>query len=180
MIVSASMQIITLIPLIICVTIMGYGNGQTLQNSIIDACFIVLIAYSPLVIYNFFIDYKSFIYEMYFNETNLNIFYYEFFIRKAISIPYNELSFTVKTINCTCLVLYQNHKKVTFMRSRNPEWDECKMVEVIKILLNITNYKLEKPLTKKLFSKKEYFYTDELKESGVAKQLIAISNKMVK
>lgn len=66
------------------------------------------------------------------------------------------------------------------MRSRNPEWDECKMVEVIKILLNITNYKLEKPLTKKLFSKKEYFYTDELKESGVAKQLIAISNKMVK
>jgi hypothetical protein len=54
------------------------------------------------------------------------------------------------------------------------------MIEIIKILLDITNNKLEKPLTKILFSKKEYFYTDELKESGVAKQLIAISNKMVK
>lgn len=175
-----SMQIVALIPLIICFTIMGYSNERTLSNTIIDACIVVLIAYSPIVIYNYLIDYKSFIYDMYFDETNLSIVYYDFFIKKNILIPYNELSFAVKTINCTCLVLYKNHKKVTFMRSRSPEWDEYKMIEIIKILLDITNNKLEKPLTKILFSKKEYFYTDELKESGVAKQLIDISNKMNK
>ena len=171
------------VPILACGVIVNYNIGDSLfiviENVVIGAFIISL----PNAIRNILQD-KTLIYELYFDEKSLNIVYNKFFRKKTILIPYDELSFAVKTITYltfpseTCIRIYSNHKQILFFRSGG--WDQGIVIEIIKVLLDVTNNTLEVPLNKRKLFKKKYLYTVELKESGVAKQLIAISNKMNK
>lgn len=171
------------VPILACGVIVNYNIGDSLfiviENVVIGAFIISL----PNAIRNILQD-KTLIYELYFDEKSLNIVYNKFFRKKTILIPYDELSFAVKTITYltfpseTCIRIYSNHKSILFFRSGG--WDQGIVIEIIKVLLDVTNNTLEVPINKRKLFKKKYLYTVELKESGVAKQLIAISNKMNK
>ena len=171
------------VPILACGVIVNYNIGDSLfiviENVVIGAFIISL----PNAIRNILQD-KTLIYELYFDEKYLNIVYNKFFRKRTISIPYNELSFAVKTITYvtfpseTCVRIYSNHKPILFFRSGG--WNQGIVIEIITVLLDVTNNTLEVPLNKRKLFNKKYLYTMELKKSGVAKQLIDISNKMAK
>ena len=171
------------VPVLACAVIINYNIGDSLFRVIVRVVVAAFIISLPNAIRNILQD-KTLIYELYFDGKSLNVVYNKFFRKKTILIPYNELSFAVKTITYvtfpseTCIRIYSNHKPILFFRSEG--WNQGIVIEIIKVLLNITNNTLEVPLNKRKLFKKEYLYTMELKKSGVAKQLIAISNKMNK
>ena len=171
------------VPVLACAVIINYNIGDSLFRVIVRVVVAAFIISLPNAIRNILQD-KILIYELYFDGKSLNVVYNKFFRKKTILIPYNELSFAVKTITYvtfpseTCIRIYSNHKPILFFRSGG--WDQGIVIEIIKVLLNITNNTLEVPLNKRKLFKEEYLYTMELKKSGVAKQLIAISNKMNK
>lgn len=171
------------VPVLACAVIINYNIGDSLFRVIVRVVVAAFIISLPNAIRNILQD-KTLIYELYFDGKSLNVVYNKFFRKKTILIPYNELSFAVKTITYvtfpseTCIRIYSNHKPILFFRSGS--WDQGIVIEIIKVLLNITNNTLEVPLNKRKLFKEEYLYTMELKKSGVAKQLIAISNKMNK
>ena len=171
------------VPVLACAVIINYNIGDSLFRVIVRVVVAAFIISLPNAIRNILQD-KILIYELYFDGKSLNVVYNKFFRKKTILIPYNELSFAVKTITYvtfpseTCIRIYSNHKPILFFRSGG--WDQGIVIEIIKVLLNITNNTLEVPLNKRKLFKEEYLYTMELKKSGVAKQLIVISNKMNK
>ena len=163
----------------------NYQEGDPLFKVISNLCAFLFVVFLPKII-SYFRKRKYLAYELFFDEKSLTITYAKYFvINKSISIPYSDLSFSVKTFTYagyfpdeTCIRIYSNHKFVLFLRSGG--WYQEIIIEIIKVLLDVTNNTLEVPLNKRKLFKKKYLYTMELKESGVAKQLIAISKKMNK
>lgn len=173
------------IPLLTMAVFANYNKGDSLLKVtmiIYTTCFVLFL---PKII-SYFRKHKYLAYELFFDKKSLTITYAKYFvINKSISIPYSDLSFSVKTFTYagyfpdeTCIRIYSNHEFVLFLRSGG--WYQGIIIEIIKVLLNVTNNTLEVPFNKRKLFKKEYLYTMELKKSGVAKQLIAISNKMNK
>ena len=180
---KAIKEFLICVPILACAVIINYNIGDSLFRVIVNVLIGAFLISLPNAIRNI-LQYKTLIYELYFDGKYLNIVYNKFLRKKTILIPYNELSFAVKTVTYltfpseTCVRIYSNHEPTLFFRSGG--WDQGIVIEIIKVLLDVTNNTLETPLNKRKIFKKEYLYTMELKKSGVAKQLIAISNKMNK
>ena len=172
---------IAILILLVCIVIVVYSKGVPLYSAICRVCLIELIILLPVFIFEFFKRCRTVVYELHFDDKGLNVIYDYYFCKKAKYIIYNELSFSVKTmysyfLQGTCVKLYERHKPIVFITCRDG-WNESLMIEVIKTLLEVKNNDMERPLNTKLFSDK-YFYTLGLEKSGIAQQLINISNTM--
>ena len=170
---------IAILVLLIFIVIVVYSKGVPLCSAIFRVCLIEFIILLPVVIFEFLYKCKTVVYEMHFDDNGLSVIYDYYFRRKTKYLVYNELSFSVKTMSSyyrqgTCVKLYENHKPIILLTCRDG-WNEALMIEVIRTLLEVKNNEMERPLNTKLFSDK-YFYTLGLEKSGIAQQLVEISN----